>query len=168
MSNTNQSNLIQQLNPATLRGSFIWLIISIFASLITYILALFNIVQVSRENIFYGSSFIISFIFASLIATLILFTFAALEKLFTFNKRFKYNIPTSISLLLISLLFSMILMITTFIYADIYIDAIHSFKKDLMTIIFFSFGFNFCIFQFVKGYSEKKYMFHIKDQNTIS
>ena len=163
MSNTNQSNLIQQLNPATLRGSFIWLIISIFASLITYILALFNIVQVSRENIFYGSSFIISFIFASLIATLILFTFAALEKLFTFNKRFKYNIPTSISLLSISLLFSMILMITTFIYADIYIDALHSFKKDLMNIIFFSFSLNFCIFQFVKGYSERKYTVQIND-----
>ncbi|MPN32674.1 hypothetical protein SDC9_180154 [bioreactor metagenome] len=80
MSNTNQSNLVQQLNPATLRGSFIWLIIAIFASLVTYVLALFNIVEVSRENIFYGSSFLISFIFASLIATLILFTFAVLEK----------------------------------------------------------------------------------------
>lgn len=167
MYNTNQSNLVKQLNPATLRGSFIWLIIAIFASLVTYVLALFNIIEVSRENIFYGSSFLISFVFASLIATLILFTFAVLEKLFTFNKRFKYNIPTSISLLLISLLFSMIFMITTFIYADIYIDAIHSFKKDLMTIIFFSFGLNFCIFQFVKGYSEKKYIFHNKDQNTI-
>ncbi|MFX2257913.1 hypothetical protein V6380_14175 [Acinetobacter variabilis] len=167
MYNTNQSNLVKQLNPATLRGSFIWLIIAIFASLVTYVLALFNIIEVSRENIFYGSSFLISFVFASLIATLILFTFAVLEKLFTFNKRFKYNIPTSISLLLISLLFSMIFMITTFIYADIYIDAIHSFKKDLMTIIFFSFGLNFCIFQFVKGYSEKKYMFLNKDQNTI-
>lgn len=163
MNHTNQSNLVKQLNPATLKGSFIWLIIAIFASLVTYVLALFNIIEVSRENIFYGSSFLISFIFASLIATLILFTFAVLEKLFTFNKRFKYNIPTSISLLLISLLFSMIFMITTFIYADIYIDAIHSFKKDLMTIIFFSFGLNFCIFQFVKGYSEKKYMAKIKD-----
>lgn len=163
MSNVDQLNLVQRMNPATLRGSLIWLVIAIFATLITYVLAIFNIIEVSRENIFHGSSFLISLIFASLIATLILFTFAVLEKLFTFNKRFKYNVPTNISLLLISLLFSMILMITTFIYADIYIDAIHSFKKDLMTIIFFSFGLNFCIFQFVKGYSEKKYMVQIKD-----